>query len=144
MRGTIVIILITLCFACQAQHNHGGGNEDEENKPSCNELPQHGGEIIDAGKYKLEVLINPMNKEEKLSVYVLKKNHKQIETKSITGKVEIKYKHGTTVNIELNALDEKLISDPKQIGSPANYCFIISINKKEYSACYFYTGLIKN
>lgn len=144
MKKILVLIFIALAVNCSAQHNHGCGHGDEEDKPSYKELPQHGGEIIDAGKYKLEVLISPMNKEEKLSVYVLKKNHKQIETKSITGKVEIRYKDGTTENIDLIALDEKLISEPKQVGSPANYCFIVVINKKEYRACYFYTGLTKN
>jgi len=144
MNQLLALIFIAVALNCTAQHNHSGGHEDEEDKHSYKELPQHGGEIIDAGKYKLEVLISPMNKEEKLSVYVLKKNHKQIETKSITGKVEIKYKDGTTENIELKTLDDKLISEPKQVGSPANYCFIIVIGKKEYRDCYFYTGLIKN
>lgn len=144
MKRTVFLVLILFAITCKAQHNHGGGHEDEEDKPSYKELPQHGGEIISAGKYKLEVLINAMQKEEKLSVYVLKKNHKQIETKGVTGKVEIKYKDGTIESIDLKISDEKLIGEPKQIGNPANYCFILLINKKEYRACYFYTGLIKH
>lgn len=144
MKKTIFLLLISLSIICKAQHNHGGGQEDGEDKPSYKELPQHGGEIISAGKYKFEVLINAMQKEEKLSVYVLKKNHKQIETKNVTGKVEIKYKDGTIEIIDLKTLDEKLIGEPNQIGNPANYCFVLIINKKEYRACYFYTGLIKH
>lgn len=144
MKKTISLILISFVITCKAQHNHGGGHEDEEGKPSYKELPKHGGEIVDAGKYKLEVLINAVQKEEKLSIYVLKKNLKQIETKNVTGKVEVKYKDGTIENIELKTLDDKLIGEPKQIGNPANYCFILIINKKQYKACYFYAGLIKH
>lgn len=142
-----IFLILSLFFSIDiiAQHNHGGGEHDENEEQSLKYAPQHGGEIIEAGKYKLEVLVNPMQKEEKLCVYVLKKNsHKQVELKNASGIVEIKYKDGTTEHLNLTATLEKLYGEPQNIGSAANYCFIIVINKKEYRACYFYTGIIKN
>lgn len=131
------------CLPLSGQHNHSGDHAEENDKSLFKYSPQHGGEIVEAGKYKFEVLINPMQLEEKLTIYVLKKNHKELFSKEIVGKATLKYKDGTVDSVDLAFVNYKLVCSPKDLTQPVNIFLLISINNKEYNAVYYYKGLSK-
>ena len=116
--------------------------QDEENEdPLFKNTAQHGGELVDAGKYKFEVLVNPMQAEDKLIVYVLKKSYKQIEFKKGVGSVVCRYKDGKTDTIRLNNQVDRFTTnqfDPTKI---INMIFNFTLDNKNMSGVYFYKGI---
>lgn len=56
--------------------------------------PPHGGELIEVGKYDLEVILNVMEGEEKLNVYILNSKAKVLDIKDASGSITLRYKHG--------------------------------------------------
>jgi len=146
MKHFIIFTFAISCLSLKAQHNHtaGDGHGDENEKSLFENLPQHGGEIVDAGKYKFEVLVNPMELDEKLTLYVLKKNYKEIELKEATATVIFRYKDGKTDTIALFKLNDKFTMNSIDPSKMANMIFNLKINNRNVSGVYFYKGLIKN
>lgn len=146
MKYYIVIFFVISYFSIKAQHNHtaGDGHSDENEKSLFKHSPQHGGEIIEAGKYKLEILINPMEIEEKLTVYVLKKNYKEIELKEAIGNVILRYKNGETDTLTFTKHNDRFTMNSIDPSKMANMIFNLKINNRNVSGVYFYKGLIKN
>lgn len=129
------------CFTSFAQHGHG----DEENeKPLIKHTAPHGGEVIDAGKYKLEIMISPMSVDEKLIVYILKKSYKEIKPEELSGYVVMRFKDGKVDTVNLVSDKGKLYSNIINVSSKANMLFYLNINKKDVSGVYFNNGIIKN
>jgi hypothetical protein len=106
--------------------------------------PQHGGEIVDAGKYKLEIVVNPMQQEEKLLVYVLKKNYKEIVLKEATATLTFKYKNEKTDSVKLEMSPDKFTTNKIDFTQPVNMVFRIQIGTKIINATHFYEGLKKH
>ncbi len=141
MRNIFLLVLIFSFNVFYAQHNHQGEDHDENESPIFKHEPQHGGEVVDAGKYKLEIILNPLQVEGKLSAYLLKGNYKQMKLKDVTAEVQIKYKDGTVETIKLINIQDKLTGDPQYAVKPANYQFTLFIKGHENKAFYFYPGL---
>lgn len=141
----IVWMLCLLCtqFSVAQQHTHAGEVAKEE-KPERmwikDAQAQHGGELVNAGKYKLEVVITPLHTGEKMSVYVLK-GKKVISLKQASGEVLLKYKKSGQERKSLEAMDDRMVLDSFDISQPMNIEFKISINKKLVTAIYYYQGL---
>lgn len=139
----IILLIIMFCSgsAAVAQHSH---NEEENSKPIFKSTPQHGGEVIDAGKYKLEIILNPMSIEEKLIVYILKRNSKEVQPKELTGSVVLKFREGKADTVNLMADKGRLHAASINLSSKANMIFNLNINGKKVSGVYFNNGIIKN
>lgn len=142
MKTFVTVIFLIIVFSATAQHNHSDG--DENDKALFKHEPQHGGEIIEAGKYKLEILINPMNIEDKLTIYVLKKNYKEIPLKDATGRIILKYKDGKIDTLNLRTHLDRFTTNSIDPAKAVNIFFNININKKGISGVYYYDGIIKN
>lgn len=140
----IITILLSSIFHANAQHNHGGGEHDENEKAVFKYSPQHGGEIKDAGKYKLEIVTNPMQKEEKLVVYVLKKNYKEIELKEATANITLKYKDGKADTVAMQRITDHFATGNIDLTQPVNIFFEIQIGTKKITTTYYYEGLNKH
>lgn len=127
--------------AVVAQHNHG---QEEDGKPLFEKRPPHGGDVIEAGKYKLEIILNPMSIDEKLIVYILKRNSKEIQPKELTGHVVLKYKSGQADTVNLLNDNGRLYAATINLASKANMIFNLKINGKNVSGIYYNNGIIKN
>ena len=139
MKHFFLIIALFVCVSSFAQHNHGGG-EEEHDKPFT---PQHGGQIVETGKYKLEIVANPLQKEDKLLVYVLKKSYKELEVKEGDAKVSLKYKDGKTDTLTMQIHNGKFVTNDIDLTQPVNLVFEIRLGSKTITGTHFYEGLKK-
>ncbi|MBL7921187.1 MAG: hypothetical protein JNJ40_12790 [Bacteroidia bacterium] len=142
MKQLIIVIIIFFALVVKAQHNHG--NEEHNEMPVFKHLPKHGGEIVEAGKYKLEILISPISVDEKLTVYILKNSYKEIQPKELTGYVIMKFKSGQIDTVSLISDKGKLYATDINVSLKSNMIFKIYINGKNVSGIYFNNGIIKN
>lgn len=140
----IVWLLCLFCSQlCVAQHNHTG-EEAKEEKPERmwikDAQAKHGGELVNAGKYKLEVVCTPFHTGEKISVYLLR-GKKVIGLNQASGEVFLKYKNGSQERRRLEVLNERMVLDSLDVSQPVNIEFKISVNNKLVTAIYYYQGL---
>lgn len=141
MRSLLFIIFISFSVTLFSQHNHGGDNDEHEKAF----LPSHGGEIVEAGKYKLEIVTNPMQQEEKLMLYILNKNYKEIKLKNATVNLTLKYKNEEkTDTITMHVFPDKFTATNIDLTRPINIFFTIQTGTKTITATYYYEGLIKH
>lgn len=143
LKKLALFILVLVSSVCNAQHNHGAGGHEENEKAVFKYSPQHGGEIADAGKFKLEIVTNPMQKEDKLLVYVLKKNYKEVELKEATVNITLKYKDGKSDSIVMQRTNDHFATGNIDLTQPVNVFFQIQIGTKTITATYYYEGLNK-
>jgi len=144
MKNLIILISVISCLSLKAQHNHSDGDGDENDKSLFKYSPQHGGEIVEAGKYRLEILVNPMELDDKVTIYVLKKSYKEIQLKDVTGSVIVRYKDGKTDTLTLIKHSDRFTMNSFDPGKMANMIFNFKINNRDVSGVYFYKGLIKH
>lgn len=138
MKPFITVIFFIVAFSATAQHNHS----DHEGEKTYKE-PPHGGELLIAGKYTLEVVKNPMQKEEKLILYVLKKNYKQVELKDASAKIVMKYKDGKTDSLSMEIQSGRFTAESIDLTKSMNIFFWVQVGKNRVTATYFNEGLIK-
>lgn len=134
-------ILIALCIS-NGMFAQGHNHSDHEGGAETHKEPPHGGELLDAGKYKLEVVLDVMTSEEKLSVFMLKSNLKSLDLKDASGTATFRYKDGREITNDLKKVNsEKLYCN---IGDIINgFVVVIKVNYKgkEYSGICEYPGL---
>ncbi len=110
----LIIFLMATAFYSTgtfAQHNHGGSGETHE---SAEEQSPNGGELKNAGKYKVEIVTNLFQKKDKLSFYLFKGNLKTISTEDVSGTITIKYRDGSTTTEDLVAKgNERFVAQVK-------------------------------
>lgn len=143
MKYIIIVLFSILTCSLRGQHNHNGESEAKNEKPLFDNRPSHGGELVIAGKYKLEIVIDAMQKEEKLSVYLLKKNDKQIQLDNTTGYVLLKYKDGGTDSLTLIKYGDKFVVENIDLTRKVNIFFYLEIKKYKTVGTYYHKGLIK-
>lgn len=141
MKYFLLIISVLVYMSSFAQHNHGG--DEENDKALFKYAPQHGGEIVSAGKYKLEIVSNPLQKEEKLLVYVLKKNDKEIVLKEAAAKLVVQYKDGKTDTLTMQMHNGHFVTADIDLTLPVRIFFEIQIGNKTITASHYYEGLKK-
>lgn len=145
MRYLLFIIFISFSATLFSQHNHGGGEHDENEKAMFKNSPQHGGDIVNAGKYKLEIVTNPMQQEEKLMIYVLNKNYKEVQLKNATAHFTLKYKNEEKIDsLKMQVLSDRFTTSNIDLTRPINIFFTIQIGAKTIIATYYYEGLKKH
>jgi hypothetical protein len=106
LRGIHVIVLLFSMVFCSidsyAQHDHG--NHGDNHETFVLQPPPHGGEIKEAGKYKIEMVVDMFLKKDQLRFYIYKGSSlKIILNEGITGTITIKGKDGKTSTQPLQA-----------------------------------------
>ena len=141
----LIVALLLAVNTASAQHDHSSHDNTEGVQHSHKEVPPHGGEIKDVGKYHLEILFDvTASVGEKMSIYILKSNFKTLNSSEAKGSISIKYKNGQEENYELNNNNiDKLYCDVKDIVNSFNSIIKINYKGKEYSCAYYYNGLNK-
>lgn len=143
MKTLIFIIVSLFCLHPIYGQDIPNKQEEENEDPLFKNSAQHGGEIVDAGKYKFEVIVNPMQAEEKLTVYVLKKSYKQLEFKKGIGTVVCRYKDGKVDTITLNKHVNRFTTNQFDPTKMINMIFNFTLDAKNIGGVYFYKGITK-
>lgn len=140
----IVVLFMLLISSAKAQHDHSSHSHDNTATHEHKVEPPHGGIIKDAGKYHIEIVMDPMVATEKLNIYILKSNLKAIPVKGITGKATIHYNNGTETEVLLinNEMD-KLFANITDVSKPFTALVTLIINDKQYNVNYEYKGIGK-
>ncbi len=132
----------------QAQNHRGQGEPSQQPNCSSHKHDQkvlqspHGGELITVGKYIFEVILNVMEGEEKLIVYLLSSKAKVLELKDATGRITLKYKDGREIETEFKYRDKgKLYCNVEDIINEFVVVIEIIYKGKVYSTVCEYTGL---
>ncbi len=144
MKKLFLIIALLSFGRLLAQHDHSSHSHDEGSAHTHKVEPPHGGIIKDAGKYHIEIVMDPMVATEKLNIYILKSNLKVIPVKEITGKITIHYNNGTETETQLiNNEADKLFTNVTDVSKPFTALITLTINDKQYNVNYEYKGIGK-
>lgn len=124
-------------FAQHDGHDHSGESEHKQVDPP------HGGIILDAGKYQIELLLNPLAGEEKLTVWILNSKFKARHPEKGVVTIKFNYKDGKVIEQSMvNAADRFYCNIP-DLSVPFNALILLSIKNKAYNGVYYYKGLGK-
>ena len=122
LKSIILLVILTLAVAStNAQGCHGGGGSGgDKSSPAAvvKDYSLHRGEVIQAGKYKIEMAMSPLMKTDPMSFYLMTKKCKPISNNGITGKVECTFEDRTTETLVLeprgdDAFAAKLVNTTK-------------------------------
>lgn len=145
-----VLIFPTPFIVYSQGHNHGGGGLAQmagtaHTHTHKNVQPPHGGELIEVGKYDLEVILNVMEGEEKFNVYILNSKAKVLDVKDASGKITLRYKDGREIITEFKKSDKgKLYCNVADIINEFVVVITIKYKGKEYSTVCEYAGLTEH
>ena len=153
MKYLFVFILLCLSHQILAQgHNHGNesglsqqmaGTTHNHTHKKVN--PPHGGELIEVGKYDLEVILNVMEGEEKFNVYILNSKAKVLDVKDASGSITLRYKDGREITTEFKKSDKgKLYCNVEDIINEFVVVINVKYKGKEYSTVCEYAGLTEH
>lgn len=134
---TFFSILLMNAGTIMAQHDHGSHNHGGS---SQSHQPPHGGQIKEAGKYHIEMLVNMLLKQDKITLYVLKSNLKPVANEGITGTITIKYKDGTTVTDTLFPREDDYFVAPLKKTEPLTCIVKFQIKGKTVSAFFSFSA----
>ena len=85
------IILMMSAGTLMAQHDHGSHQHGGSTQTHAHH-PPHGGQMKEAGKYRIEMVADMFLKEDQLTFYLFKGNLKPVSHEGITGTITIEYK----------------------------------------------------
>ena len=91
---------------CHGSSNSSGHSHSVNNSNNPRNYALNGGTVKSAGKYKIEMVFQPVMKQDPLVFYLMKKNGKPKNNSGITGKTEITYADGSTETVILVPRDE--------------------------------------
>jgi len=104
----LAFTLSTLFFSyANAQHNHGGGSGSSHEShyaaapykaPEAINYASHGGTVNLAGKYYIEMALNPALKTDQMKFYLMSKKGKPFSNVDVTGKIQIVFQDGNVEN----------------------------------------------
>ncbi len=147
------VLIFSFPFMLYSQgHNHGNesglsqqmaGTTHNHTHKKVN--PPHGGELIEVGKYDLEVILNVMEGEEKFNVYILNSKAKVLDVKDASGSITLRYKDGREIITEFKQSDKgKLYCNVEDIINEFVVVINIKYKGKEYSTVCEYAGLTEH
>lgn len=140
MRAAFSIVLFFLHMGIFAQndgHDHSG--ESEHKKVD----PPHGGIILDAGKYQIELLFDPLAGEEKLTLWILNSKFKVRHPEKGIVKIKLNYKDGKIIEQSMINATERFYCNITDLTVPFNALIVLNIKNKTYNGAYYYKGLGK-
>lgn len=147
IRFLLFILLLHLKYCVVSQvntmppsptHNHPG----EENELKVVQSP-HGGEIVESGKFNIEIVLDPFGGEQKLCIWVLNQRNKIKTIANANAFVTLNYKNGTIIKKDMKLKEDMFFSDVDDLKNPFNAVIVILIKNRSYIATYFFKGLIK-
>lgn len=127
-------------FLSAQDHSHGPDDGGKENYFVKDARPLHGGELLNAGEYKLEVVSRVYETNEKICVYVIRRK-KEVALEGAVGEAELNYKNGQTETLKMELRDNRLVLDSFNVAQAANITFRIIFKGKTISSVYRYPGL---
>lgn len=141
--GILTVVLITATNLVSAQHDHGGHNHGGSHETHAYQSP-HGGELLEVGKYKVEMVTNLFLKEDQLMIYLFKGSLKPLSIKEITGNITIDYKDGTSSTDSLKAKGTEFFVAQLQSTESFSCTVSVTIKGKIFSAVFHHKGFGSN
>ncbi len=139
-----IAIIALLLFAGMtislAQHDHGSHSHSQSTaSPMFN--PPHGGMMKMVGKYHIEMVVNMLQMEDKVSVYLLNSKGKTLSNDGITGTVMFMYGDNTTVKGQLLARGDDHFAAQLKSTEPFTAMVSLNVKGKTITASFEYGGL---
>jgi len=146
-------LLITLAYFCiiseKAYSQHCGGSSSHSSHSSHNEYSNtenelnapHGGILKKAGKYYIELVVNMIYKEDKISVYLLNKSGVPKDTSNLSGIISFINKDGDFTDYQLFAKDEQQWGVKADISGDFKCKIDFNLAKKTYSSIFEYNDI---
>lgn len=98
MLGLVLISWGAFAQLNPGNHNHGSHLESEDM-----DEPPNGGVLKKSGKYQVEMVVNRLLKEDKISFYLFNQNLKPLANKEVTGTVTYEFEDGSVIADTLQA-----------------------------------------
>jgi len=139
---SICILLCAVLFSTStnAQHDHSSHGKDQSHQNNIIH-PPHGGEIIEAGKYKIEVVVDMLVKHDQITFYLFKGNLKPVSNEEITGTITLKLKDGSVITNKIQAKgDSRFVTQLKNTESFSGNVELL-VKGKTISADFYHAGL---
>lgn len=144
MKRTAIIVWITSFFLvgmipmALAQHDHSSHGSMSHSQMDA---PPHGGTMKLVGKYHIEMTVNMLSAQDKLSFYLYKSNMKTVSNEGITGTVSFENEDGTKATQELRALGTNGFAAQLQNTNSFNCTVSFEIKGKTVSTYFTHKGL---
>ncbi len=117
----------------------GGHSSHSQSAESVN--PPHGGMIKSSGKYHIEMVVNLLQKDDKVSVYLLDKKGKILPNKDVTGTIMFMSKDNAEVEVQLVAKgDDHFVTQLKDT-KPFTAMVSLKVKGKTVNASFEHGGL---
>lgn len=144
MSKAVIIVWITgflmaaMLPLVHAQHDHGSHGSMGHAQM---DMPPHDGTMKMVGKYQIEMTVNMLSSQDKLSFYLYKSNMKAVSNEEITGTVSFEKEDGTKVAQELRALGTNGFAAQLQNTNSFNCTVSFEIKGKTVSTYFSHKGL---
>lgn len=122
------------------QHNHGAQNNGDDTDMGMLK-PPHEGELVDLGKYKIELVTNLFLKDNQLTFYLFKGELKPISNEGITGVMTVSNDDGTTTTDSLLARGDDHFVGQIDVTKSSSCLVSFQIKGKMISTVFTHTGL---
>lgn len=117
---TALLFISSLSFGQGCCGSGGSCKKSSSNSASMNERA-----VKQAGKYKIEMVYQPLYAKDPLTFYLTNKKGKSLSNQGVTAKAEITYSDGTTETDELKPIGENGFAIPKmQIQNQSFVCLV--------------------
>ena len=122
------------------QHNHGSQNYGDASEMGISK-PPHEGELVNLGKYKIELVPNLYLKEYQLAFYLFKGEMKPMKNEGITGVITVSNDDGTSATDTLIARGDDHFVGQIDVTKSSNCLVSFLIKGKTISTVFTHTGL---
>ena len=126
-----------------AQHDHSGGGHGSHSQPAANPMsnPPHGGMIKMADKYHIEMVVDMVRMDDKVSVYLLNGKGKTLPNEDVTGMVMFMYDDNSTVREQLVARGDDHFAAQLKDSKPFTAMISLKVKGKMIKASFEHGGL---
>lgn len=139
----LLLLVFNFCISEKAFTQHCGGNSTsfDEHSSSTELTAPHGGILQKAGKYYIELVVNMLDKNDKISVYLLNKSGIPKDSSNISATISFIDKKGDFTDYQLLAKDEQQWGVKADITDNFRCNIVFKSGKKTYSSIFDYNDI---
>lgn len=143
----IFTFVTLLCFngvIVKAQCHSGSSSHSSHSEYSSNEnelAAPHGGILKKAGKYYIELVVNMIYKEDKISIYLLNKSGIPKDSSNLSGTISFLNKAGDFTDYSLYSIDEQKWGVKADVTGNFRCNIVFKSGKKTYSSVFDYNSI---
>jgi len=136
------MVVAAICFAATslAQDCHGSSSHGAMDMTPLTH-PPHGGMVKPAGKYYIEMIVDWMLKEDKITLYLLKESGKAVSNEKITGSIQFIATEGTISEVSLKPRGNEAFVVQLESNEPFSCMVALKIKNKTLSVPFRHEGV---